>query len=59
MFAHKDITITIVIQSRLSDPKIIKFRSDLGLNQINLILKKQQTVLKSIKDAFEGEDMQT
>ena len=40
MFAHKDITITIVIQSRLSDPKIIKFRSDLGLNQINLILKK-------------------
>ena len=59
MFAHKDITITIVIQSRFSDPKIIKFRSDLGLNQINLILKKQQTVLKSIKDAFEGEDMQT
>ena len=27
--------------SRLSDPKTIKFRSDLGFNQINLILKKR------------------
>ena len=40
MFVHKDIAITIVIQSRLSDPKRIKFRSDLRLNQINLILKQ-------------------
>ena len=38
--------------SRLSNPKTIKFRSDLGFNQINLILKNQQSVviplLKSI-----------
>ena len=47
------------MQSRLSYPETVKFRSDLGFNQINLILKKEQTVLKSIKDAFEGEDMQT
>ena len=47
------------MQSRLSDPEKIKIRSDLGFNQINLILKKEQTVLKSINDAFEGEDIQT
>ena len=59
MYVHEDIAITIILQSRLSDSETIKFRSDLGFNQINLILKKEQTVLKSIKDAFEGEDMQT
>ena len=59
MYVHEDIAITIIIQSRLSDLEAITFRSDLRFNQINLILKKEQTVLKSIKDAFEGEDMQT
>ena len=59
MYVHEDIAITIIMQSRLSYLETIKFRSDLGFNQINLILKKEQTVLKSIKDAFEGEDMQT
>ena len=59
MYVHEDIAITIIMQSRLLDLETIKFRSDLGFNQINLILKKEQTVLKSIKDAFEGEDMQT
>ena len=29
------------MQTRLSNPKTIKFRSDLGFNQINLILKKR------------------
>ena len=59
MYVHKDIAVTIIMQSRLSDPETIKFRSDLGFNQINLILKNEQTVLKSIKDTFEGEDMLT
>ena len=59
MYVHEDIVITIIMQSRLSDLETIKFRSDIGFNQINLRLKKEQTVLKSIKDAFEGEDMQT
>ena len=58
MYVHEDIAITIIIQSRLSDLEAITFRSDLRFNQINLILKKEQTVLKSIKDAFEGEEMQ-
>ena len=59
MYVHEDIAITIIMQSRLSDLETINFRSDLRFNQINLILKKEQTVLRSIKDAFEGEDMQT
>ena len=40
IYVHEDIAITIIMQSRLSDPKTIKFRADLGFNQINLILKK-------------------
>ena len=56
MYVHEDIAITIITQSRLSDSETIKFRSDLGFNQINLILKKCS---KSIKNAFEGEDIQT
>ena len=45
------------MQSRLSDSKTIKFRSDLGFNQINFILKKEQSVIESIKDTFIGEDI--
>ena len=43
------------MQSRLSDSKTIKFRTDLRFNQINL--EKEQTVIESIKDAFKGEDI--
>ena len=42
MYFHEDIAITIIMQSRLSDSERIKFRSDLGFNQINLILKKNK-----------------
>ena len=45
------------MQSRLSDSKTIKFRSDLGFNQINLILKKEQSVIESIRDTFKGDDV--
>ena len=37
---HEIIAISIIMQTRLSRPETIKFRSDLGFNQINLILKK-------------------
>ena len=40
MYFHEDILIPIIMQSRLSDLKTIK-RTDLGFNQINLILKKE------------------
>ena len=39
MYVHEDIFIPIIMQSRLSDPKTMNFRFDLGFNQINLILK--------------------
>ena len=45
------------MQSRLSDSKTITFTTDLGFNQINLILKKEQSVIESIRDTFKGEDI--
>ena len=44
---------------RVSTPKTIKFRSKLGFNQYDITLSKEQSVLKSVMDAFEGENMQT
>ena len=45
------------MQSRLSDPQKIKFRSDLGFNQINLILKKEQSVVIPLLKAFSAEEI--
>ena len=44
IYVSEDILIPIIMQSGLSDLKPIKLRSDLGLNQVNLILKKEQSV---------------
>ena len=43
-FVNEDILIPIKMQSRLSDSKTIKFRTDLGFNQIYLILTKEKSV---------------
>ena len=42
---------------RVATPKSIEFRSKLGFNQYDITLTKEQSVLKSIMDAFEGENM--
>ena len=55
LYVHEDILIPIIIQSRLSDPKTSKFRADLGFNQINLILKKEQSVVIPLSKAFSAE----
>ena len=55
MYIHEDILITIIMQSRLSDPKTFKFRADLGFNQINLILKKEQSVVIPLLKAFSAQ----
>ena len=55
MYVHKDILISRIMQSRLSDPKLIKFRPDLGLNQITLILKKEQSVVIPLLKPFSAE----
>ena len=57
MYVHEDILIPIIMQPRLSDSKTIKFTSDLGFNQINLILKKEQSMIESIRETFKGEDI--
>ena len=57
MHVHEDIIIPIIMQFRLSAPKTISFRSDLGFNQINLILRKEQSVIESIIETFKGEDI--
>ena len=55
MYFHEDILIPVILQSRLSNSKTIKFRADLGLNQIDLILKKEQSVVIPLLKAFSAE----
>ena len=55
MYVHEDIAITIMIQSRLLDPETIKFRADLGFSQINLILKKEQSVVILLLKTFSAQ----
>ena len=59
MNVHEDIEITIIMQSRLSDPKRIKFRADLGFSQINLILKTEQSVVIPLLKAFSAKKNRT
>ena len=55
MYIHEDISIPIIMQSRLTDSKTIKCRSDLGFNQVNLILKREQSVVIPLLKAFSAE----
>ena len=40
-------------------PKAIEFRSKLGFTQYDKTLKKESSVLRSIMETFEGENMET
>ena len=55
IYVSEDLLILIIMQSRLSDPKTIKFKSDLRFNQINLILKKEQSVVIPLLKIFSAE----
>ena len=55
MYVHEEIAIAIIMQTRLSDLKTIKLSDDLGFNQINLILKKEQSVAIPLLKAFSEE----
>ena len=57
MYAHEGVIIPVIMHCRT--PESCKFKRNLGFKLRNLINCKEQTVLESIKDAFEGEDMQT
>ena len=54
---HETLAIRIIMDWRT--PKSYKFEKKLGFNLHDGINTKEQTVLNSIKDAFEGENMQT
>ena len=58
MYVYEDIAIGIIMQSRLSDLKTIKFRADLRFNQINLIVKKEQSVAIPLLKAFSAEKIE-
>ena len=55
MYVKDEIIISIIMQTRLSYLKTIKFRSDLSFGQINLILKKEQSVIIPLLKAFSAE----
>ena len=52
MYVIEVIVFPIKMQTRLSNPRAIKFRSDLGFNQINLILKRTVSSNTRIKNIF-------
>ena len=53
-YAHECIIITIIMHCRVPTPKSIEFRSKLRFNQYGVTLTKEQSVLKSVMDAFKG-----
>ena len=59
MYGYECIMIPVITHCRASTPKSVKVRSKLGFNQCDITLTKEQSVLKSVMDAFEGENMQS
>ena len=59
MYADECIIISAIMHCRVATPKSIEFRSKLGFNQYDITLTKEQSVLKSVTDTFEGENIQT
>ena len=55
MCVGEEILIPIIMQTRLSDPKTSKVRSDLGFSQVNLILKNEQSVIIPLSKTFSAE----
>ena len=55
MYTNEEIVLAIIMQSRLSNPKFINFRSKLGFNQMNIILKNKQSVLTLLLTVFSTE----
>ena len=56
-FLHIDLALKIIMNCRTDESCNLK--KNLGFTLHDVINTKEQTVINSIKDAFEGEDMQT
>ena len=48
VYTHEDIIIPIIMNWRVSTPKAIEFRSELGFKQHDIILTKEQSVISKI-----------
>ena len=59
LYAHEDIITPIIMHCELSAPTLTGFSCILGSNQHNIILNKEQSVLKLVINAFKGENIQT
>ena len=59
MHPHERIITPVIMHCRVATPKSTEFRSKLRFNQYDITLTKKQSVLKSVMDTFEGENMQT
>ena len=57
IFKHEKLAIKVIMGCRTTES--CKFKRKLGFQLHDVINTKEQTVLESIKDAFEGENMQT
>ena len=55
-FIHNDLALKIIKNCRTDGSR--SFKRNLGFRLHDVINTKEQTVINSIKDAFEGEDMQ-
>ena len=56
-FIHVDLALKIIMNYRTDES--CKFKRNLGFTHHDVINTKEQTVIDSIKDAFEGENVQT
>ena len=45
MYAHEDVIIPIILNSRISTPEAIKFKSGWGTKQHDMILSKEKSVM--------------
>ena len=52
MYVNEVIAIPIIMQTRLSKPETMKLRSDLGFNQTNVLLSKEQPEVIPLLKAF-------
>ena len=59
MYVSEVLAIHIIMQTTLSKPKTIKFRSDSGFNQINLLIGKEKSVVIPLLKAFFAEKKAT
>ena len=57
VYAREDVVIPVIMGG--GSPEAIEFRSKLGFTQYDITLKKESSVLKSIMETFEEENMET